>query len=218
MEILFVRHGESEANLLELMYGSSDYHLTNKGVKQAKSAGKIIELMGFIPDEIYVSTLTRAQETLENMGFKLNGAQKDERINERHLGTLEGINFHELNKNQPEIFTDWNNDWLDYKPGGGESHLDFESRIISFLKDLEEKHQNGERVLVVSHGGTMKTIFSYIFKSNPEHYFNIEIHNCSIMRITKFKGRYTFDALYNIHDFEELTILDTVENDETAKN
>ncbi|NLB20131.1 MAG: histidine phosphatase family protein [Clostridium sp.] len=218
MEILFVRHGESEANLLELMYGSSDYHLTNKGEKQARSAGKIVDLMGFIPDEIYVSTLTRAQETLKNMGFDLNGAQKDERINERHLGSLEGINYHELHKNQPELFKEWNKDWLEYKPGGGESHLTFESRIVSFLTDLEEKHKNGERVLVVSHGGTMKIIFAHIFKSNPEHFFNIEIHNCSIMRVTKSKERYVFDALYNIHNFEEFAVSDSVENDETTNS
>ena len=163
MEILFVRHGESEANVLELMYGSSDYSLTDLGKEQALGAGKIIELMGFIPDHTYVSTLKRAHETLS----------------------------------------------------GGESQLDFESRIISFLKDLEKTYQNGEKLLVVSHGGTMKTIFSYIFKSNPEQFFNIEIHNCSIMRVTKSKKSYVFDALYNIHDFEGLSKKEDKSNHET---
>ncbi len=218
MEILFVRHGESEANLLELMYGSSDYSLTSKGKDQARSAGKIVELMSFKPDHIYVSTLKRAQETLESMGFDLDEATADERINERHLGHLEGENYHALHRDQPDLFVEWNKDWMEYKPGGGESQLDFESRIISFLKDLEKKYQNGERLLVVSHGGTMKTIFSYIFKSNPEHFFNIEIYNCSIMRITKSKKRYTFDALYNIQDFEELSIDHKDSNHETSEN
>ncbi len=215
MEILFVRHGESEANVLELMYGSSDYSLTDLGKEQALGAGKIIELMGFIPDHTYVSTLKRAHETLSCMGFNLDEATEDERINERHLGHLEGESYHALHKEQPDLFEAWNKDWMEYKPGGGESQLDFESRIISFLKDLEKTYQNGEKLLVVSHGGTMKTIFSYIFKSNPEQFFNIEIHNCSIMRVTKSKKSYVFDALYNIHDFEGLSKKEDKSNHET---
>lgn len=216
MEILFVRHGESEANLLELMYGSSDYSLTEKGKKQAKSAGKIVELMGFKPDHIYVSTLKRAQETLMNMGFTLDGSTVDDRINERHLGLLEGVSYRALLQDQPSLFDEWNKDWLDYKPGGGESHVDFEDRIVSFMNDLEMTYQNGEKVLIVSHGGTMKTIFSYIFQSNPAHYFNIEIHNCSIMRVTKSEKKYTFDALYNIKDFKEFALPFEEENYETT--
>ncbi len=218
MEILFVRHGESEANVLDLMYGSSDYTLTEKGKDQAKSAGKIIDMMGFKPDYIYVSTLKRTHETLSNMGFNLESALADERINERHLGRLEGENYHELFREQPDLFEEWNKDWLDYKPGGGESHLDFSSRVISFLKELEKKYQNGEKLLVVSHGGTMKTIFSYIFESSNNHFFNIEIHNCSIMRVTKSKARYTFDALYNIHDFKKLYTKTQEISHETTEN
>lgn len=213
-----MRHGESEANLLELMYGSSDYHLTKKGEQQAKSAGEIVKLMNFKPDVLYVSTLKRAQQTLENMGYDLSGAEQDQRINERHLGTLEGINYHDLHRDQPDLFIEWNKDWLEYKPGGGESHIDFEARIVSFLDDLEQKHQNGEKLLVVSHGGTMKIIFAHIFQSNPRHFFNIEIHNCSIMRVTKTEKRYTFDALYNIQDFEEFAVSNENEDHEATKN
>ncbi len=200
MEILFVRHGESEANILDLMYGSSNYKLTKLGKRQARSAGKIIRNMKFVPDRIYVSSLVRTHETLENMGFSLDEALMDERLDERHLGDLEGLNYKVLHKEQPELFEEWNSDWLNYKPGGGESHLDFHKRIESFLTDIRKNHNNGEKVLVVCHGGTMKTIFSHIFNHETDSFFSIEIYNCSIMRLKRIGDKFVFDALYNIED------------------
>jgi len=201
LEILFVRHGESEANVLELMYGSSDYKLTEKGKEQARRAGDIINHMGFIPDAFFVSSLVRTHETLESMGYNLSDAVSDERLDERHLGELEGLEYHQLHKDNPELFVEWNEDWLHYKPGGGESHFDFQNRIVSFLDELEKKYKNGENVLVVCHGGTMKTIFSHVFAHDVDSFFNIEIYNCSIMRLRKNKEKFVFDALYNIEDF-----------------
>lgn len=200
MEILFVRHGESEANILDLMYGSSNYKLTQVGKKQARSAGKIIRNMNFVPDKVYVSSLSRTHETLENMGFSMDGALMDERLDERHLGDLEGLNYKVLHQERPELFEEWNSNWMDYKPGGGESHFDFQTRILHFLTDLSKNHNNGERLLVVCHGGTMKTIFSHIFKYDTDSFFNIEIYNCSIMRLKRIEEKFVFDALYNIED------------------
>ncbi|MFH5835772.1 histidine phosphatase family protein [Proteiniclasticum sp. C24MP] len=199
--MLFVRHGESEANVLELMYGSSDYRLTENGKEQARKAGKMIEKMGFTPDALFVSSLSRTHETLENMGYSLSNAISDQRLDERHLGDLEGVEYHMLHKENPDLFVEWNEDWLHYKPGGGESHFAFEKRVASFLKDLQEKYTNGERILVVCHGGTMKTIFSHVFMHGADSFFNIEIYNCSIMRLKKHRDRFVFDALYNIDDY-----------------
>lgn len=200
MEILFVRHGESEANVLELMYGSSDYRLTDNGKEQARKAGKIIKMMGFTPDAIFVSSLSRTHETLESMGYPLTEAISDDRLDERHLGDLEGLEYRLLHEKEPELFTQWNEDWLHYKPGGGESHHAFQKRIVSFLDDLKEKYKNGERLLVVCHGGTMKTIFSHVFMHDTDSFFNIEVYNCSIMRLKKHREKFVFDALYNIDD------------------
>lgn len=201
MEILFVRHGESEANVLELMYGSSDYNLTERGKEQARRAGEIISNMGFIPDAFFVSSLVRTHETLESMGYNLSVAVSDDRLDERHLGDLEGLEYRLLHENNPDLFVEWNEDWLHYKPGGGESHFDFQNRIVSFLDELEKKYKNGENVLVVCHGGTMKTIFSHVFSHDVDSFFNIEIYNCSIMRLKKNGKKFVFDALYNIDDF-----------------
>ena len=201
MEIIFVRHGESEANLLELMYGSSDYGLTDKGRTQAKKAGEILSSMGYHPDRIIVSSLKRTHETLESMGFSVGEAFRDSRLDERHLGDLEGLEFRHIHKEYPNLFKEWNEDWLHYKPGGGESHLEFQTRVRSFLTELLDSHEDGEKILAVCHGGTMKTIFSEIFQYEEEHFFTLEVYNCSLMRFRKGEKGLIFDALYNVDDF-----------------
>lgn len=200
MEIIFVRHGESEGNLLELMYGSSDYGLTEKGRVQARKAGEILGNMGYKPDRIIVSSLKRTHETLENMGFSLEEALRDSRLDERHLGELEGLEFRYIHKEYPNLFKEWNENWLHYKPGGGESHLEFQTRVRSFLAEVMENHRDGEKILAVCHGGTMKTIFSEIFQYEEEHFFTLEVYNCSLMRFRKGEKGLVFDALYNVED------------------
>lgn len=200
MEIIFVRHGESEGNLLELMYGSSDFGLTEKGKLQAAKAGHLLKNMNYKPDRIVVSSLKRTHQTLESMGFSLQNAAKDSRLDERHLGDLEGMEFREIHKVYPNLFQEWNANWLHYKPGGGESHLEFQTRIRSFLTELLDDSSEGERILAVCHGGTMKTIFSEIFQYEEDHFFTLEVYNCSLMRFRKGEKGLVFDALYNVED------------------
>lgn len=201
LEILFVRHGESEANVLNLFYGASDFKLTDIGKKQAGKAGAIVRKMNFVPDKIYVSSLVRTHETLENMGFCLDEAEQDARLNERNLGEFEGLNHQELVMKNPTLFEDWRKDWLDYRPGGGESFLDFRGRISSFMEELKYLYTGGEKLLVVCHGGTMKTIISYVFGHETDTFMNVEIHNCSLLRVNQNNDVFFFDALYNIEDF-----------------
>lgn len=201
MEILFVRHGESEANVRNLFYGMSDFLLTELGKEQAAKAGELIRKMNFNPDKIYVSSLTRTHETLMNMGFALDDAEKDERINERDLGHLDGHNYEELITKNPTLFEDWRKDWLEYRPGGGESQMDFRNRVYSFMEELKNLYTNGEKLLVVCHGGTMKTILSYLFGNEIDSFFRVEFHNCSILRVRQNEENFYFDALYNIEDF-----------------
>lgn len=201
LEIIFVRHGESEANVLELMYGSSDYLLTARGKSQAKKAGEILRGMNYEPTAIYVSSLTRTHETLTHMGYAVEEAKKDQRLDERHLGDLEGLDYRVLHKEQPHLFKEWNENWLEYKPGGGETHVDFQKRIRSFLKDLEKNHTKEDRVLVVCHGGTMKTIFAEVFQHHENYFFSLEVYNCSLMRFKQGQKGLVLDALYNIDDW-----------------
>ena len=202
MEILFVRHGETEANLTNLYYGRLDYSLTKLGKEQAKKAGNLVRMMNFNPDRIIVSGLIRTHETLGHMGYDIEEAEREPRINERDLGILEGYTYPQIIEMYPNLFQDWRDNWMDFTPEEGESQRIFSGRIKEFLEELKTYEGELGKVLVVTHGGTMKTIISIILGDVAFSFNLLEIYNCSILRVRLKEGVYLIDALYNVVDFD----------------
>ncbi len=95
-KLVLLRHGESEWNKLNLFTGWTDVDLTEKGVMEARSAGKILKENGFEFDIAFVSVLKRALRTLwlclEGMDQLWIPWEKSWRLNERHYGALQGLN------------------------------------------------------------------------------------------------------------------------------
>jgi len=95
-KIVMVRHGESEWNSKNLFCGWYDASLADKGVGEAKAAGKALKDAGYQFDVAHTSQLTRAQETLRNIlegiGQSDLPVKKTWRLNERHYGGLTGLN------------------------------------------------------------------------------------------------------------------------------
>lgn len=202
MEILFVRHGETEANRTNLFYGRLDYGLTPAGREQAKKAGNLVRMMSFAPDRIVVSGLRRTHETLEAMGFSMEDAEIEPRLDERSLGVLEGLTFPEITERFPDLFERWDSDWLDFAPDGGESQREFSGRVRDYLDELKTSDHKPGKILVATHGGTMKTIISIILGDVSYRFNQIEIYNCSILRVRLTRDGFKVDALYNVVDFE----------------
>lgn len=202
MEILFVRHGETEANLTNLYYGRLDYSLTKLGREQAKKAGNLVRMMNFNPDRIIVSGLVRTHETLRYMDFDVEEAEREPRINERDLGILEGYTYPQIIEMYPNLFQAWHDNWMDFIPEEGESQRIFSARIKEFLEELRTYEGELGKVLVVTHGGTMKTIISIILGDVAFSFNLLEIYNCSILRVRLNEGIYSIDALYNVVDFD----------------
>lgn len=95
-KIVMVRHGESEWNQKNLFCGWFDANLSEKGIEEAKAAGKAVKEAGLKFDVAHTSVLTRAQVTLKAI---LEGSEqtnipveKTWRLNERHYGGLTGLN------------------------------------------------------------------------------------------------------------------------------
>src|SRR6266436_2865744 len=63
--LVLVRHGQSEWNLKNLFTGWKDPDLTEKGVAEAKDAGRRLKAQGLVFDIAFTSVLTRAQHTLD---------------------------------------------------------------------------------------------------------------------------------------------------------
>jgi 2,3-bisphosphoglycerate-dependent phosphoglycerate mutase len=94
-KIVFMRHGESTWNLENRFTGWTDVDLTEKGVAEAKAAGKVLKDEGYTFDLAYTSVLKRAIRTLwltlDEMDMMYLPIKHDWRLNERHYGGLQGL-------------------------------------------------------------------------------------------------------------------------------
>ncbi|MGV3653919.1 MAG: 2,3-diphosphoglycerate-dependent phosphoglycerate mutase [Noviherbaspirillum sp.] len=95
-KIVFMRHGESTWNLDNRFTGWTDVDLTEKGIAEARHAGKLLQEAGFSFDLAYTSVLKRAIRTLwvtlDEMDLMWIPVVKNWRLNERHYGALQGLN------------------------------------------------------------------------------------------------------------------------------
>ena len=100
--LILVRHGQSEWNAQNLFTGWKDPGLTDQGVSEAKNAGKLILEQNIEFDAMYTSMLSRAQKTgdiiLEILNQKEIPIIKNEALNERHYGSLAGLNKDDARK------------------------------------------------------------------------------------------------------------------------
>ncbi|WP_019142130.1 2,3-diphosphoglycerate-dependent phosphoglycerate mutase [Noviherbaspirillum massiliense] len=95
-KIVLMRHGESTWNLDNRFTGWTDVDLTEKGMAEARQAGKILKEAGFMFDLCYTSVLKRAIRTLwltlDEMDLMWLPVVHSWRLNERHYGALQGLN------------------------------------------------------------------------------------------------------------------------------
>ncbi|WP_220806942.1 2,3-diphosphoglycerate-dependent phosphoglycerate mutase [Noviherbaspirillum aridicola] len=95
-KIVLMRHGESTWNLENRFTGWTDVDLTEKGINEARQAGRILKEAGFSFDLCYTSVLKRAIRTLwltlDEMDLMWLPVVHDWRLNERHYGALQGLN------------------------------------------------------------------------------------------------------------------------------
>ncbi len=95
-KIVLLRHGESTWNKENRFTGWTDVDLSEKGIEEAKKAGLTLKNEGFTFDVAYTSVLKRAIRTLwltqEGMDLLWIPVHKTWRLNERHYGSLQGLN------------------------------------------------------------------------------------------------------------------------------
>jgi 2,3-bisphosphoglycerate-dependent phosphoglycerate mutase len=95
-KVVLLRHGESTWNKENLFTGWTDVDLSEKGVEEAKEAGRVLKKEGYTFDVAYTSVLKRAIRTLwlvmDEMDLMWIPVHRDWRLNERHYGALQGLN------------------------------------------------------------------------------------------------------------------------------
>ena len=94
--LVLLRHGQSQWNLENRFTGWWDIGLTEKGVEEARSAGRLLASHGFDFDHCFTSLQTRAIRTLHLVLMEMDRlwlpVTKDWHLNERHYGGLTGLN------------------------------------------------------------------------------------------------------------------------------
>jgi 2,3-bisphosphoglycerate-dependent phosphoglycerate mutase len=99
-KLVLLRHGESDWNRENRFTGWTDVDLSDKGVAEARAAGKLLKAEGYAFDLAHTSVLRRAIRTLwialDELGQMWLPVEKDWRLNERHYGDLQGLNKAEM--------------------------------------------------------------------------------------------------------------------------
>ena len=204
-KLVFIRHGQSEWNLKNLFTGWTDVQLSDKGVEEAKEAGRKIKKAGIEFDQAYTSVLTRAIKTLhyalEESDQLWVPEMKSWRLNERHYGDLQGQNKAEaaekFGADQVQI---WRRSYdvlpplLDENdersaaqdrryanldphiiPGGENLKVTLE-RVMPFWEDhIAPDLIAGKNVIVAAHGNSLRALTKYIEGISDEDIINLEI-------------------------------------------
>lgn len=177
--LVLIRHGQSIWNAENKFTGWTDIGLSEKGIKEAQDAGKKLEDVAF--DVVHTSALIRAQKTAEiiiknNKKSKDIPVYKDKRLNERHYGSLQGLNKKETaEKYGAEQVHIWRRSF-DIPPPDGESlKMNAERTIPYFKENVVEDLKNGKNVLVSAHGNSLRSIVMYIENISKEDVVKLEI-------------------------------------------
>jgi 2,3-bisphosphoglycerate-dependent phosphoglycerate mutase len=171
--LVLVRHGQSDWNLKNLFTGWRDIDLTEKGVAEAREAGRKLKAQGIKFDVAFTSALKRAQRTLDLMLTELGQTTipifKDQALNERDYGELVGLNKDDARKKWGEEQVHiWRRSY-DVAPPGGESLKDTLARALPYyVTDILPRVLRGERVLVAAHGNSLRALVMVLDKHTPD--------------------------------------------------
>ena len=178
IQLILLRHGESQWNLENRFTGWGDVPLSPKGEKEAREAGSKIK--PFSIDCAFTSVLKRAIDTLD---LALQTAQKrgipitkNIALNERHYGDLQGLNKEETaEKFGKEKVHIWRRSY-DIAPPHGESLKDTAERTLPYLfSHIYPELKKGKNVLIAAHGNSLRSIIMELEKLSPEEILKVEI-------------------------------------------
>src|SRR6185437_9757137 len=178
--LVLVRHGQSDWNLKNLFTGWKDVDLTDKGVAEAREAGRKLKGQGITFTVAYTSALVRAQRTLDLMLAEMGQTKipvfKDQALNERDYGDLSGLNKDDARKKWGEEQVHvWRRSY-DVAPPGGESLKDTAARVLPYyIQDILPRVLRGENVIVAAHGNSLRALVMVLEHLSPNDIVGREI-------------------------------------------
>ncbi len=203
--LVLLRHGESTWNRENRFTGWTDVDLTEKGIEEARQAGRELKAAGFCFDLAFTSLQKRAIRTLwlvlEEMDLMWIPVHRSWRLNERHYGALQGLNKAETAaKYGDEQVLRWRRSYDEPPPpvdesderypGGdpryrhlGNSELprseclkDTVARVLPYWNEvIAHEIRAGRRVLIAAHGNSLRALVKHLDKLSGEAVVGLNI-------------------------------------------
>ena len=201
-QLVLLRHGQSQWNLETRFTGWWDVDLSDKGIGEARAAGRLLRERGFDFDCCFTSVLTRAIRTLHLVLHEMDRlwlpVAKDWRLNERHYGGLTGLNKQEMiDKVGAEQVKIWRRSYdipppdlpadSPYDVTGDRRYAGIDVPRTESLKDtiaralpyyqaeIEPALRSGKRVLIAAHGNSLRGIIKYLSNIGDQEIVGLEI-------------------------------------------
>lgn len=232
-KIVLIRHGESLWNKANLFTGWTDVDLSEKGILEAKEAGKRLKAAGFSFDEAFTSVLKRAIRTLwlilDEMDLMYTPIHHDWRLNERHYGALQGLNKAETAKKYgDEQVLLWRRSFDtpppaleksdERYPGIDPRYAHLEEKQIPRCESLKDTVARtmpfwneviiprlvaGRKMLISAHGNSLRAIVKNLDHISDDEIVNLNIPT-GIPLIYEFDSELNVSKKYYLADEEEV--------------
>ena len=180
LNIYVLIHTETYYNEKRLFSGHIDSMLTDRGHKQAMSLAK--ELADKKIDTAYISPLKRTKQTLKHI-LKYHPKTKvvvDRRIIERDYGNLSRKSKVKYRRDHPDLYPIYHRSY-ETPPPGGESMIDVEKRVLSFLKEvIENMKKHNLNALIIAHGNSVRPIIRYFEGLTKEEMMKLESYRLKV--------------------------------------
>ena len=206
-KIVFMRHGESIWNKENRFTGWADVDLTDKGIAEAREAGRILKEAGLTFDLTYTSVLKRAIRTLwltlDEMDLMWLPTVHSWRLNERHYGALQGLNKAETaakygeeqvlvwrrSYDTPPMPLDPSDERASYKDPRytrlkreeiplSECLKDTVARVLPLWNEsIAPAIRAGKQILISAHGNSLRALIKYLDNISDAEIVGLNIPN-----------------------------------------
>lgn len=190
LELLFIRHGQTEYNAKRLVMGRQPIPLNDVGVRQVEELCARFEDAGV--KAVITSPVLRAKQTAERIARHCGDIDVEETDGLAELDYGEWVN-----RDIDEIIAENPDEWKKYRTRpdemsfpGGESIGEASVRIGAIADDIVQRYEGG-RVALVSHADVIKIALVHLMGFELRHMARFSIDNCAVcmMRISESSGR-----------------------------
>ena len=187
MEIVFIRHGQTDVNKDNRLQGAHvDAELNDYGRAYAKKAAANFDEDEF--DVVYSSPMKRAVETAKIFTKDKKKINLDDRLLEFDFGDWDGKKMDDIVKEYPDIVDPWgkvNRNYIRYAKNG-ESYEAFDKRCGDFLDEMYQKYPD-KKVLVVAHGRLIRMMAAHYFTNGDMDKIDT-MDNCALAKFSVKKN------------------------------